>query len=68
MIDLPTDPKEFYKTTADAELPPVADTASPALERLGQPPFPKGRFPFLGFLASVFDHVATHNKSRTPPR
>lgn len=30
-----------------------------ALERLGPSPFPKSRFPFLGFLATVYDQVAT---------
>ena len=29
------------------------------LELLGPSPFPKNKFPFLGFLASVYDHVAS---------
>jgi hypothetical protein len=28
------------------------------LERLGPSPFGKSRFPFLGFLATVYDEVA----------
>jgi hypothetical protein len=55
------DPENFWKPTAELtdppELPP--DTQS-ALERLGPVPFPKSGFPFLGFLATVYDHVAAH--------
>jgi hypothetical protein len=39
------------------ELPP--GTLS-VLERLGPSPFPKSGFPFLGFLATVYDHIAAH--------
>ena len=42
----------------DAEPPPSA------LQKLGAPPFPKSKFPFLGFLASVYDHVSSHAKGR----
>ncbi len=30
------------------------------LECLGPPPFPKTGFPFIGFLATVYDHVVTN--------
>ena len=30
------------------------------LECLGPPPFPKKGFPFIGFLATVYDHVVTN--------
>jgi len=38
-----------------------------ALERLGPPPFSKTRFPFIGFLATIYDHVAGHAVRRTRP-
>ena len=41
-----------------------SEPAPPVLERLGQSPFPKGKFPFLGFLASVYEHVAMHAQNR----
>lgn len=27
------------------------------LERLGSPPFPRGKFPFLGILASIYEQI-----------
>ena len=38
--------------------PPPPAPLVPALQRVGPWPFPKNRFPFLGFLATVYDHVA----------
>jgi hypothetical protein len=52
---------KFWETVD--ELPDAPDPASelpPALERLGPSPFPRSGFPFLGFLATVYDHVASH--------
>jgi hypothetical protein len=62
--DLPVDPEAFWgdvpadlvvdDTTARAELP--------VLDQLGAAPFKKpekGGFPFLGFLASVYEHVSS---------
>jgi hypothetical protein len=47
------------------ELPDLAVPREPsALERLGPAPFPKGRFPFLGFLATVYDHISAHAQRR----
>jgi hypothetical protein len=42
------------------EAPDVPAEVPPALERLGPSPFPRSGFPFLGFLATVYDHVASH--------
>ena len=42
------------------DAPEVPADLPPALERLGPSPFPKSGFPFLGFLATVYDHVASH--------
>lgn len=36
------------------------DIASPALERLGPPPFRKSGFPMMGFLATLYEHVSQH--------
>lgn len=42
------------------EPPQVPADAPSALARLGPSPFPKSGFPFLGFLDTVYEHVATH--------
>ena len=64
---LPADPHAFYTAGPgiDALQPAPPDVPS-ALERLGPSPFPKAKFPFLGFLASVYDHVSSHARNRTP--
>ena len=51
--DLPADAASFW------ESPPLPPRPEPrvlpsALERLGPSPFPKSKFPFLGFLATVY--------------
>jgi hypothetical protein len=53
---------DAFWCAADAltDAPDVPPDATSALERLGPSPFPKSGFPFLGFLATVYDHVATH--------
>lgn len=57
----------FFELSQPITSPPAlpADVPS-ALERLGPSPFPKSGFPFLGFLATVYDHVATHCCPPTP--
>ncbi|MDQ3439176.1 MAG: hypothetical protein M3478_02360 [Planctomycetota bacterium] len=63
--DLPTDPDAFYRAGPDIDaLQPPSLDAPPALQRLGAAPFPKGKFPFLGFLATVYEHVAAHAQGR----
>ncbi len=60
--DLPAGADLFWVPPADLdafEVPPVAESI-PALRRLGPLPFPRGGFPLMGFLASVYDHVADH--------
>jgi len=59
--DLPYDPMAFWSVSADFELLGEAPAAPvPAvLERLGPAPFPKSGFPFMGFMATIYDHVAT---------
>jgi hypothetical protein len=55
--DLPADAGTFWRSV---ELPPrpAPKELPSALERLGASPFPRSRFPFLGFLATVYDQVA----------
>lgn len=61
---LPSDPREFYAAGGEITLPNASDELPPAMETLGPAPFPKGKFPFLGFLASVYEHVAAHAQAR----
>jgi hypothetical protein len=61
-VDLPRAPRLFW--SARPEFATLTQPASPhgsaVLERLGPPPFAKSGFPFIGFLATIYDHVATH--------
>ncbi len=56
--ELPVDPSAFWRSPPLQPRPEPRELPS-ALERLGPSPFPKSRFPFLGFLATVYDQVAT---------
>jgi hypothetical protein len=61
----PTDRDAFFRAGADVDvLQPPSPDVPPALSRLGAAPFPKGKFPFLGFLATVYEHVAAHAQGR----
>ena len=63
--ELPTDRESFFRAGPDmGALRPPSPDAPPALQRLGAAPFPKGKFPFLGFLATVYEHVAAHAQGR----
>ena len=55
--ELPVDASAFWRSPALQPRPEPRELPS-ALERLGPSPFPKSRFPFLGFLATVYDQVA----------
>lgn len=60
--DLPASADQFWEPPADLdaiEVPPAAESI-PALRRLGPLPFPRGGFPLMGFLATVYDHIAGH--------
>lgn len=61
-VDVPIDPVRFWSTTRDlSEIGPVPETeTTPALRRLGPPPFARSRFPLMGFLATVYEHISTH--------
>jgi hypothetical protein len=59
--ELKSDPQAFWREAEDLpDAPDLPPHIPPALERLGPSPFPKSGFPFLGFLATVYDHVASH--------
>jgi hypothetical protein len=67
--DLPVNSEQFFSAAGDLNAlsrPPALDPPAPALQRLGAPPFSRSKFPFLGFLASVYDHVAAHARGRQP--
>jgi len=57
----------FWETAEELpDAPEMPPDLPPALERLGPSPFPKSGFPFLGFLATVYDHVASHVGGAAP--
>lgn len=61
-VSLPTDPRSFYRAAPEAEtlvLTPERESKH-VLEQLGPPPFRKTSFPFIGFLASLYEHIAAH--------
>jgi hypothetical protein len=63
---LPKDAVEFYRAGEGINALAGAPEGAPsALERLGPSPFPKTKFPFLGFLASVYDHVSSLAKAKS---
>ncbi len=52
-------PDTFWLLTDPGALPPPSlAKVKPVLERLGPSPFPQSRFPFVGFLATLYDHIA----------
>ena len=53
--------------TGDFPPPPGPEKTS-VLERLGSSPFPRGKFPFLGILASIYEHVSEVTHRRYNPR
>ena len=57
----PNDPTELAQPQAPiapTELaPPPPPAEIPVLQKLSNAPFPRGKFPFLGILASVYEHV-----------
>ena len=71
-VDLPADPVAFWGDVPADLVPaePVVQIDIPVLDQLGAAPFKKlekGGFPFLGFLASVFEHVSTTAVSELHP-
>ncbi len=60
--NLPIDPRVFFCTPAGATIIPLIAQPEPThvLEQLGAPTFRKSSFPVIGFLASLYEHVAAH--------
>jgi hypothetical protein len=69
--DLPVDPVAFWGEVPDDLAPESGPSIEvPVLDQLGAAPFKKpdkGGFPFLGFLASVYEHVSTSAVSELHP-
>jgi hypothetical protein len=66
---LPTDPDAFFRAGPDVDLltvVPPPTQAQHVLEQLGPPPFRKTSFPMMGFLASVYEHIAAQMSGRPP--
>ena len=66
--DLPVQPQHFWSCAVEPERidPPPESVTPPAIKRLGPPPLPRGGFPLMGFLATVYDHIADYAaKQRT---
>ena len=65
--DLTADSDAFFRAGPDVDLlmsvPPPAEEKH-VLEQLGPPPFRKTSFPMMGFLASVYEHVAAQVSGR----
>ncbi|MCP4590293.1 MAG: hypothetical protein GY842_06095 [bacterium] len=59
-------PPEFWSSVEDLDQlePPPLGGATPTLERLVPSPFPRSGFPLIGFLATVYDHVADFAQAR----
>lgn len=59
---LPIDGEAFWARGFEAGVlsPPSVDEPIPALKRLGPPPFARGGFPLIGFLETVYGHIADH--------
>lgn len=63
---LPDDLRSFWSAAVDIdelELPRRRES-TPTLERLVPSPFPRSGFPLIGFLATVYDHVADFARKR----
>lgn len=59
---LPADPTRYWRSTGDLSSLctfPENDK-TPVLKLLGPIPFPRGRFPVMGFLATLYEHVAKY--------
>lgn len=59
---LPTDPGRFWRAGIDLDdlPPPPAAETTPALELLGPMSSARPGFPLMGFLATVYEQVASH--------
>lgn len=60
VVEAEADASVFYNAREDLDVLSACpiEVAEPALKRLGQPAFVRKGFPFLGLLATIYDHVA----------
>lgn len=67
--NLPLDPRVFYSTPVGAKAVQLSAQPEPqhVLEQLGPPAFRKSSFPVVGFLASLYEHVAAHVSGENTP-
>ena len=58
------DPHRFWSVGPGFEglAIPEEEPAHSILERLGPLPLPRSGFPLVGFLATVYDHIAVHTR------
>ena len=61
--------RDFYRAGVDIDTIDLTPElpAKPVLEQLGPPPFRKTSFPMMGFLASVYEHVAQQIRGENAP-
>lgn len=59
--DLPSEAEAFYRAGGEFEALGTPDLSKypSALERLGPSPFAKTGFPLVGFLATLYDQIAS---------
>ncbi len=55
-MDLPAAAEAFFSPSGQTAMPTLEGAS--ALDRLGSSPLPKSGFPFLGFMASLYEHVS----------
>jgi hypothetical protein len=69
MLDQNVQDQQFWEAAQPIpQAPAIPADAPSALARLGPSPFPKSGFPFLGFLDTVYEHVATHVPAKQSTR
>ncbi|HKQ46678.1 MAG TPA: hypothetical protein VJZ71_01265 [Phycisphaerae bacterium] len=66
---LPTDPRGFWRASSNLAMlrPPDDVDRTPTLKRLGPLPFSGSGFPLMGFLATLFEHVANSAREEVMP-
>ncbi len=67
--ELPISGEAFWSRASAAGVlnPPTVDEPMPALKQLGPPPFARGGFPLIGFLETVYGHIADHAREARRP-
>jgi hypothetical protein len=66
---LPADPARFWRAPIDLGtlLPPEEVDRTATLQRLGALPFSGSGFPLMGFLATLYEHVANSARDAMNP-